>query len=156
MGKMSELDAQIKELRVCGETIIGIADALAGMARGVQQSVNRYAAYKQRSASVSGAAAQPRPALSSSGDGSAPADVRSDSDARKEKYSRRARGIQLKYRLGPVYRSWESKIIVMQVRPGEFSAARLKTAQDAMREIRASVIRYGVDWPASDLETWHP
>lgn len=31
MGKMSELDAQIKELRVCGETIIGIADALAGM-----------------------------------------------------------------------------------------------------------------------------
>ena len=30
MGKMSELDAQIKELRVCGETIIGIADALAG------------------------------------------------------------------------------------------------------------------------------
>ena len=135
---------------------VQLADALAGMARGVQQSVNRYAAYKQRSASVSGAAAQPRPALSSSGDGSAPADVRSDSDARKEKYSRRARGIQLKYRLGPVYRSWESKIIVMQVRPGEFSAARLKTAQDAMREIRASVIRYGVDWPASDLETWHP
>ena len=31
MGKMSELDAQIKELRACGETIIGIADALAGM-----------------------------------------------------------------------------------------------------------------------------
>lgn len=31
MGKMSELDAQIKELRICGETIIGIADALAGM-----------------------------------------------------------------------------------------------------------------------------
>ena len=31
MGKMSELDAQFKELRVCGETIIGIADALAGM-----------------------------------------------------------------------------------------------------------------------------
>ena len=31
MGKMSELDAQIKELRVCGETIIGIADTLAGM-----------------------------------------------------------------------------------------------------------------------------
>ena len=31
MGKMSELDAQIKELRVCGKTIIGIADALAGM-----------------------------------------------------------------------------------------------------------------------------
>lgn len=31
MGKMSELDAQIKELRTCGETIIGIADALAGM-----------------------------------------------------------------------------------------------------------------------------
>ena len=31
MGKMSELDAQIKELRACGETIIGIANALAGM-----------------------------------------------------------------------------------------------------------------------------
>lgn len=31
MGKMSELDAQIKELHICGETIIGIADALAGM-----------------------------------------------------------------------------------------------------------------------------
>lgn len=31
MGKMSELDAQIKELRICGETIIRIADALAGM-----------------------------------------------------------------------------------------------------------------------------
>ena len=31
MGKMSELDAQIKELRICGETIIGIADALAGL-----------------------------------------------------------------------------------------------------------------------------
>lgn len=31
MGKMSELDAQIKELRVCGETIIGIADALTEM-----------------------------------------------------------------------------------------------------------------------------
>lgn len=31
MGKMSELDAQIKELRTCGETIIGIANALAGM-----------------------------------------------------------------------------------------------------------------------------
>lgn len=31
MGKMSELDAQIKELRTCGETIIGIAEALAGM-----------------------------------------------------------------------------------------------------------------------------
>lgn len=31
MGKMSELDAQIKELRTCGETILGIATALAGM-----------------------------------------------------------------------------------------------------------------------------
>lgn len=31
MGKMSELDARIKELRVCGETILGIANALAGM-----------------------------------------------------------------------------------------------------------------------------
>lgn len=31
MGKMSELDARIKELRGCGETIIGIADALAEM-----------------------------------------------------------------------------------------------------------------------------
>lgn len=31
MGKMSELDVQIKELRTCGETIIEIADALAGM-----------------------------------------------------------------------------------------------------------------------------
>lgn len=31
MGKMSELDAQIKELRTCGETIIGIAEALTGM-----------------------------------------------------------------------------------------------------------------------------
>ena len=31
MGRMSELDAQIKELRSCGEAIIGIADTLAGM-----------------------------------------------------------------------------------------------------------------------------
>ena len=31
MGKMSDLDLQIKELRSCGETIIGIANTLAGM-----------------------------------------------------------------------------------------------------------------------------
>lgn len=31
MGRMSELDAQIKELRSCGEAIIGIADALTEM-----------------------------------------------------------------------------------------------------------------------------
>lgn len=31
MGKMSELDVQIKELRSCGETIVGIADALTEM-----------------------------------------------------------------------------------------------------------------------------
>ncbi len=31
MGKMSELDAQIKELRSCGETIIEIANALTEM-----------------------------------------------------------------------------------------------------------------------------
>lgn len=31
MGKMSELDTRIKELRTCGETILGIANALAGM-----------------------------------------------------------------------------------------------------------------------------
>lgn len=31
MGRMSELDAQIKELRTCGETVIGIADALTEM-----------------------------------------------------------------------------------------------------------------------------
>ena len=29
MGKMSDLDLQIKELRSCGETIIGIANTLA-------------------------------------------------------------------------------------------------------------------------------
>lgn len=31
MGKMSDLDLQIKELRSCGETIIEIANTLAGM-----------------------------------------------------------------------------------------------------------------------------
>lgn len=31
MGKLSDLDLQIKELRSCGETIIGIANTLAGM-----------------------------------------------------------------------------------------------------------------------------
>ena len=31
MGKMSDLDLQIKELRSCGETIIGIANTLAEM-----------------------------------------------------------------------------------------------------------------------------
>lgn len=31
MGKMSDLDLQIKELRFCGETIIGIANTLAEM-----------------------------------------------------------------------------------------------------------------------------
>ncbi len=31
MGRMSELDAQIKELRSCGEAIIGIADSLREM-----------------------------------------------------------------------------------------------------------------------------
>ena len=31
MGKMSDLDLQIKELRSCGEAIIGIANTLAGM-----------------------------------------------------------------------------------------------------------------------------
>ncbi len=30
MGKMSDLDLQIKELRSCGETIIEIANTLAG------------------------------------------------------------------------------------------------------------------------------
>ena len=31
MGKMNDLDLQIKELRSCGETIIEIANTLAGM-----------------------------------------------------------------------------------------------------------------------------
>ncbi len=31
MGKMSDLDLQIRELRSCGETIIEIANTLAGM-----------------------------------------------------------------------------------------------------------------------------
>ena len=31
MGKMSDLDLQIKELRSCGETILEIANTLAGM-----------------------------------------------------------------------------------------------------------------------------
>lgn len=31
MGKMSELDAQIQELRSCGETILSIANSLAEM-----------------------------------------------------------------------------------------------------------------------------
>lgn len=31
MGKLSDLDLQIKELRSCGETIIEIANTLAGM-----------------------------------------------------------------------------------------------------------------------------
>ena len=31
MGKMSDLDLQIKELRSCGEAIIGIANTLAEM-----------------------------------------------------------------------------------------------------------------------------
>ena len=31
MGKMSELEMQIKELRSCGETILEIANTLAGM-----------------------------------------------------------------------------------------------------------------------------
>ena len=30
MGKMSDLDLQIKELRSCGETILEIAETLAG------------------------------------------------------------------------------------------------------------------------------
>ena len=31
MGKMSDLDLQIKELRSCGETILEIAETLAGI-----------------------------------------------------------------------------------------------------------------------------
>ena len=41
MGKMSDLDLQIKELRSCGETILEIAETLAGIFLPTRRRIRR-------------------------------------------------------------------------------------------------------------------
>ena len=49
MGKMSDLDLQIRELRSCGETIIEIANTLAGMFYSRRQRMRRRRRSRKRS-----------------------------------------------------------------------------------------------------------